>query len=163
MKTVWCKIGTFGHIRVTPLMKACVEGDLESVLSLLGEIEALGTMGAELSAGDDWWGSSPLHWAGYAGNAEVVEALLSAKSDPALKNSRGRALALHLAARYNTDPSGLEYLVAAAPETVNATNAVGNTPLHEAAYEGRAANAESLLHAGSSVEIANHRTERGGL
>ena len=83
-------------------------------------------------------GSSCLHWAAYAGNAEVIKALLSQKADPSQSNQRDKALPLHLAARYNRDGECIKLLCDSSPsELIDTTNANGNTPLHEAAYEGR--------------------------
>ena len=56
----------------------------------------------------------------------------------------------------------VQVLVHACPRLVNATNARGNTPLHETAYEGRVANATALLRHGAQLEAVNAR-ERGGL
>ena len=81
--------------------------------------------------------------------------LLARGANPALRNNRGTALALHLAARYNKDPSAIEVLIEADKSLINETNAVGNTPLHEAAYEGRVRNAETLLNAGARLDVAN--------
>ena len=108
-KVVWAKIGPFGHLCVTPLMRACAKGDQAAVAEELAAIDPE-QLGSELGAGDDWAVSTPLHWASYSGNAGIVKMLLEKRSDPALKNGRGRALPLHLAARYNSQPAAIEVM-----------------------------------------------------
>ena len=66
----------------------------------------------------------------------------------------------NMATRPNTLP---QVLVGAARHLINETNAHGNTPLHEAAYEGRLDNAHALLRLGAALEIKNDPSERGGL
>ena len=112
---------------------------------------------------DDWAGSTPLHWAAYAGAAPVVELLLAHRAEPAVPNRIERALPIHLAARYNRSTEALELLAKAAPELVDAPSARGNTPLHETAYEGHVAAAALLLAHGADLEAVNNADERGGL
>ena len=57
----------------------------------------------------------------------------------------------------------IELLATCAPETVNTSNSKGNTPLHEAAYEGRVGNAAALLRFGADIEAVNATEARGGL
>lgn len=84
-KSVWAKVGPFGNLRVTPLMKACAAGDVDEALKELEAIDPT-ELASELSAGDDWAGSSPLHWASYAGNPHIVAALLEKRADASLVN-----------------------------------------------------------------------------
>eukprot|EP00966_Prymnesium_polylepis_P028954 671438-Prymnesium_polylepis.1 len=72
----WCEARVtkpFGELFMSVLAEACSRGDHESVRRHLKEIqqgEAIGSganMEAELTAVDDWAGSSSLHWAAYSG------------------------------------------------------------------------------------------------
>ena len=98
-----------------------------------------------------------------SGNSQVVLALLRVGASVDARNQRDGSLAIHLAARYGKtdalvalvdDPTGRLH--------VNAPNRLGNTPLHECAYEGRAHGAEVLLSRGAKLEVFNSE-EKGGL
>ena len=151
----------FGHLRVSRLIKACAEGNVAIVASSLAALPNIQQVLEEDT--DDWAGSTALHWAAYSGSAPIVTSLLAAKANPEQPNSRDRALPLHLAARYNGNTEALSVLCAAAPHTVNVTNARGNTPLHETAYEGRVEAAALLLASGAQLEAVNASVEPGGL
>lgn len=153
-------VGPFGKMRIAPLLRACSVGDVDTVVTELASYskEQLST------ERDSWAGSTALHWAAYAGHADIVRLLLDAQADPTATNLRDRAVPLHLAARYNVNTAALEMLVRAAPEaTLNRPNTKGNTPLHEAAYEGRALNAAALLRLKADIEAVNNSDARGGL
>jgi hypothetical protein len=69
----------FGDLAMTTLMHACATGSLEKVRSILDHLRSdASVLALELAAGDDWAGSTPLHWAAYSGNTHVVQALLDA-------------------------------------------------------------------------------------
>ena len=154
-QVVYAKLGPFGVLKVTPLMKACAEGDHAAALAELEQVPPE-QLCEELLFGDDHFGSTPLHWASYSGNADIVAALLSRRADPTVHNRLGKALPLHLAARYlSGSASVVSMLCKAAPETVSASNAENDTPLHESAYEGRTANVQALVDARASVDATN--------
>ena len=128
----------FGDVRMTRLLKACAVGDVETVGT---ELERLSrnteALARELAIGDDWAGSSALHWAAYGGVAACVEMVLDKQADVYSRNKREGALPIHLAARYgNTEI--LASLVDAAPDTLLARNVRGRTPLHESTENDRA-------------------------
>ena len=154
----------FGDIQMTVLMHACATGNAERVRVCL---DAIGTdqdvLTEELTATDDWASSTPLHWAAFGGNVQVVQALLAVEARVDAPNQRDGSLPIHLAARYGKTAC----LICLADDArgrkcVNAKNLLGNTPLHEAAYEGRADCAEALLNRGATVERPNG-VEKGGL
>ena len=153
------EVGPFGKIRMTPLMRACAEGDLDAAREEVGRV----SKSALTSDIDDWAGSTALHWAAYRGHHEIVRLLLDHGADALVRNRRDQATPLHLAARYNKLPAALEMLATAAPKTLNIPNAKGNTPLHEASYEGRVRNAAVLIYLRADVEAVNDSTLRGGL
>ena len=153
---------------MTVLMHACATGNSERVRQCLESLQGESAdqkeaLELELTATDDWAGSSPLHWAAFSGNARVVEMLLKVGAKVNAHNQRDGSLPIHLAARYGKSAA----LVALADDRkgrlcVNTLNHLGNTPLHECAYEGRAEGAGHLLNRGAKLEIAN-RHEKGGL
>ena len=70
---------------------------------------------------------------------------------------------MHLAARYNTNAECVRLLCEAMPRAlIDARENNGNTPLHEAAYEGRRHSIEVLIEYGANLESPNG-AERGGL
>ena len=179
----------FGDLAMTQLMHACATGNLEKTKILLAELGGdRQALDVELAAADDWAGSSPLHWAACtrhphllrhgrprasplacacaradSGNAHIVQALLSVGAKVDLRNERDGSMAVHLAARYGKTDA----LVALVDDPVgrlhvNAPNDLGNTPLHECAYEGKAQGAEVLLSRGALLELYNAE-EKGGL
>ena len=87
-KNALASIGPFGRIRMTLLIKACAEGDLNAVLHAAKDMPP----SALLKDRDDWAGSSALHWAAYSGHAGIVQLLLERLADPRLPNLRDRAL-----------------------------------------------------------------------
>ena len=95
----------FGDLSMTVLMHACATGNSERVRqcleSLQGEsADQTEALELELTATDDWAGSSPLHWAAFSGNARVVEMLLKVGAKVNAHNQRDGSLPIHLAARY---------------------------------------------------------------
>ena len=154
--------GPFGTLLVTPLIVACAEADEDAVHRELERTRSQKTLHSALRDTDDWAGSTPLHWAAYAGSAPIVRALLDVQADPTARNTRDSALPLHLAARYNKTSEVIELLADAAPPTVNAVSARGNTPLHETCYQGRVAVAELLVERDANLEVFNHSDVRQG-
>ena len=153
------RVGLFGHIQMTSLIQACAEGNYDAVTK---ELEGLDAAAVNFDR-DNWAGSTALHWAAYTGLAAIVSVLLAAKADPTLQNARYSEIPLHLAARYNRSTAVIEMLALAAPDTLDMTNSKGNTPLHEAAYEGRVGNVAELLRRGANLEAVNDANARGGL
>lgn len=159
-RTSKIQIGPFGQISMSSLIQACAEGNLDGVEGALAALDSPEMINQDRDA---WAGSTAIHWAAYTGNAAVVNALLCAKADPRLTNKRYTEVALHLAARYNRTTAVVGLLVEAAPDSIELQNAKGNTPLHEAAYEGRAHIVEELLKRGANIEACNDAYSRGGL
>ena len=93
----------FGDLSMTVLMHACATGNRERERQCLQDLrgeENREALELELTAADDWAGSTPLHWAAFAGNARVVELLLEAGAKVDAANQRDASLPIHLAARY---------------------------------------------------------------
>ena len=92
----------FGRVHMTALAAACARGDIEKAMEALEEAKEGGpeTLADELLAEDDWAGSTPLHWATYAGKVELVALLIEEGAPIAAINKRDSSAPIHLAARY---------------------------------------------------------------
>ena len=63
------------ELRMTELLEVCARGFADDCESALEQIQSHGgehALESELSAVDDWAGSSPLHWSAYANSAECI-------------------------------------------------------------------------------------------
>lgn len=100
-------------------------------------------------------GGTPLHWAYYGGNREVVDLLLQAGADPTLRDydydCTPRAFGICVAANWGFPPL-LARTLALDPSTVNIFEGRG-TPLHEAARAGHSRLVETLLAAGADPSL----------
>lgn len=124
----------------TPLIEAVLASDPYQAVSL-----AL----AEDPDGQDSWGMRPLAWAAIMASPraqEVAGELLAAGADPAALGALGMG-ALHWAAK--GDCAFIDNLVAAAPRSLDATDARGRSPLACALEEGSARSAAALVRAGA--------------
>jgi ankyrin repeat protein len=74
---------------ITPLMRACCDGNL-GVLKMLVQH----TQGQGLDDGDEY-GLTGLHYASYEGREEVVRFLLLARADPTIRDYDGRTPRAH--------------------------------------------------------------------
>ena len=90
----------FGNLRMTALLEACARAKEQEVMEALAAASAAGGLELELSTVDDWAGSSPLHWAAYAGSAESIDVLVKYGAVPSVTNAIDGSQPLHLAARY---------------------------------------------------------------
>jgi cytohesin len=100
-------------------------------------------------------GGTPLHWAYYGGNRDVVELLLRAGADPTLRDydygCTPRAFGICVAANWGFPPL-LVRTLQMDPSAVNIFEGRG-TPLHEAARAGHTRLVEMLLVAGADPSI----------
>ena len=107
-------------------------------------------------------GGTALHWAYYSGQREVVDLLLRAGADPALRDEEyqctPRAFGICVASSWGF-PALLARVLRMDPTAVNILEGRG-TPLHEAAREGHARTVKMLLEAGTdpSIRDAEGRT-----
>lgn len=123
----------------TPLVAAIKRGDTERALSLIatGDVDA-----AEAD------GTTALHWAAWAGDTALVEAILAAGASPIAVNRYGMT-ALHLAAE-NGDVPTLRALLEAGADP-NATLPEGETVLMTAARAGVPEAVELLIEHGADI------------
>merc|ERR1712118_74959 len=132
------------NFQKTPLHEAAFSGSVSCVRLLLA-------VSAALEAGDSW-GRKPLHWAAApnkvasgSGHREVAEALLQALASVHAR-TRGGCTALHTAFAYG--PTDIVEILIAAKANAGDSDERGQSPLHWAAKNGRAVNAQLLLQHG---------------
>lgn len=105
----------------------------------------------DMNEGDDH-GFSPLHWACFAGRANIVDMLLS-RGARINSTNMGDDTALHLAASHGHIEC--VNLLLKNKADVNVLNEHGNTPLHYACFWGYQEIAELLISSGAQANIAN--------
>jgi len=102
-------------------------------------------------------GGTALHWAYYSGRREVIELLLRAGADPALRDEEykctPRAFGICVASSWGIAPV-LVRVLQMDPAAVNILDGRG-TPLHEAARAGHTRIVRALLMAGADPSIRN--------
>ena len=146
----------FGMLQMTMLLESCARGEEARVAAELERFKGLGqaVLEAELAATDDWAGSSPLHWAAYAGSAACVHLLIDAGARHTATSLRDSSQPLHLAARFGHQAAARALLEHGAD--VDAVNTRGNTALHECCAKVNSSGVvETLLRARASLEIYN--------
>ena len=146
----------FGMLQMTMLLESCARGEEARVAVELERFKGLGqaVLEAELAATDDWAGSSPLHWAAYAGSAACVHMLIDAGARHTATSLRDSSQPLHLAARFGHQAAAQALLEHGAE--VEAVNTRGNTALHECCAKVNSSGVvETLLRARASLEVYN--------
>ena len=146
----------FGMLQMTMLLESCARGEEARVAVELERFKGLGqaVLEAELAATDDWAGSSPLHWAAYAGSAACVHMLIDAGARHTATSLRDSSQPLHLAARFGHQAAAQALLEHGAE--VEAVNTRGNTALHECCAKVSSSGVvETLLRARASLEVYN--------
>lgn len=96
-------------------------------------------------------GTTPLHWAAYYGNVDLVRALLRAEADPATSNDYGSSPMGEAATAGNLDI--IELLLDAGVD-VESANPEGQTALMAVARTGNLAAAELLIDKGADIDAA---------
>ena len=146
----------FGMLQMTMLLESCARGEEARVAAELERFKGLGqaVLEAELAATDDWAGSSPLHWAAYAGSAACVHLLIDAGARHTATSLRDSSQPLHLAARFGHQAAARALQEHGAD--VDAVNTRGNTALHECCAKVNSSGVvETLLRARASLEVYN--------
>ena len=120
---------------------AAKQGNLEKVRSLVEGDPAL-------VAAKDKGGLTPLHWAAFSGNLDLVRFLLDRGAAVDAKNARGLTALVFTAAQGRTQAAGL--LIERGAD-VNVRNPMGMTPLIIAVEQGATGLVKTLIAAGADV------------
>lgn len=137
----------------SPLMKAVQGGDVKSIKSLL---KARGTDVNKARAD----GTTPLAWAVYENDREVVEALLKSGADVNAANEYG-VTPLSLAC-LNSNPAIIHSLLDAGAD-VDKARINGETPLMACANTGDVEGVRALIKHGANVNVAEDKTGQTAL
>ena len=100
-------------------------------------------------------GHTPLHAAANNGRAASARLLIDAGANINISD-KYQQTALHLAAYFGYDDI-VDALIKRPDVNLNVRNKDGNTPLHIAADNGRAASARLLIDAGADINISDHK------
>jgi len=111
--------------------------------------EALIRRGGRLNA-RDFWGWTPLHYAAYIGNPQIVKLLLDRGADPLARNIEGGWMPLHAAVYQKNLPA--VRLLARCPGSLNADAKGQGGPLHWAVRRGFGEGVRLLLEEGADIE-----------
>jgi hypothetical protein len=142
------QVNTASQDAATPqkLQQAILAGNASRVRALLAANPALAH-----TAGKKGW--TPIHYAAYAGKADIASLLCAAGADANAKTDDG-STPLHLAAQEGHADATRTLLTNGAD--VNAQEKQGWTPLHFAAQEGHADVARLLIDGGADVNSREH-------
>ena len=125
------------------LFEAIVLGECERARTLLQEDPAL----AGRFSYDGW---TPLHLAGFFGQADIVRMLVGLKADLAVRSRNSMAnTPLHASMAGKCDTDGVAAILEAGAD-VNAAGEQGYTPFHLAASRGNRRLAEMLIEKGAN-------------
>ncbi len=142
-----------GAAAVAPLSLAAMDGDIETVRSLIAE-------GADVNAsqGD---GTTALHWAASRNDLAMTELLLGAGADVGTRTRLGEMTPLFMAAK-NGNADVIEALLGAGAEATSAST-IGTTALMLAAGSGSPDAVEVLVTAGADVNARDVHQEQTAL
>ena len=137
-----------------PLIRLCIDGDLEGVK------QALGSDGADVNS-KDWYGSTGLMWAVDINHNSVVDLMLATPNiDVNLKNDGGWC-ALHWAVRSQNN-EGLRLLLNVPTIDVNIVNNKGWSAIHRAVIKDNIEGLKLLLsHPSLTALTLNHKDKKG--
>ncbi|XP_046395498.1 uncharacterized serine-rich protein C215.13-like [Ischnura elegans] len=136
----------------TALLKACRDGEEDTVMQLIRRATLVGASSADLNV-TDHTGRSPLSYLSSNGSAPMVEALAVLPGVDANQADTEGNTPLHFAAQAGHADILNILLSRCAGVDVDARNALGFTPLMKAALQGRTKCAKLLLIAGASPTL----------
>ncbi|KAG5852920.1 ankyrin repeat domain-containing protein 10-like [Anguilla anguilla] len=132
-----------------PLHRACRDGDIGALCSLLQCI----TNQADLAAEDSFYGWTPIHWAAHFGKLECMVRLVQVGCGVNAVTSKFAQTPTHIAA-FGGHPECLLWLLAAGAD-INRQDYVGETPIHKAARAGSMDCVRALLLQGAKADLRN--------
>ncbi|CAL1582113.1 unnamed protein product [Knipowitschia caucasica] len=132
-----------------PLHRACRDGDMGALLSLL----QCTASPAELAVEDSFYGWTPLHWAAHFGKLECVMRLVQVGCSVNAVTSRFAQTPTHIAA-FGGHPECLLWLLKAGAD-LNRQDYVGESPIHKAARAGSLDCINALLIQGAKADLRN--------
>ncbi|XP_068229340.1 ankyrin repeat domain-containing protein 10-like [Palaemon carinicauda] len=138
-----------------PLHRACRDGDIASLKSLLRQEAAP----SHITLEDTYYGWTPTHWAAYFGRLDCLRLLVCGvgngiSANPGLKTSRFTQTPVHIAA-FAGHPHCLQWLLQAGASP-DAQDYLGETALHKAARTGSAPCIGVLLDSKASLVVRNN-------
>ncbi|XP_069396120.1 ankyrin repeat domain-containing protein 10 isoform X3 [Delphinus delphis] len=128
-----------------PLHRACRDGDLAALCSLLQH-----TPRAHLAAEDSFYGWTPVHWAAHFGKLECLIQLVRAGATLDVSTTRYAQTPAHIAA-FGGHPQCLVWLIQAGA-SINKPDCEGETPIHKAARSGSLDCISALVANGAHAE-----------
>nr|XP_033804867.1 ankyrin repeat domain-containing protein 10 isoform X2 [Geotrypetes seraphini] len=131
-----------------PLHRACRDGDVGALLSLLQR-----TPGPELVAEDSFYGWTPIHWAAHFGKLECLMQLVRAGATVNASTTRFAQTPAHIAS-FGGHPRCLIWLIQAGAN-INKQDYVGETPIHKAARSGSMDCISALVTHGAQINLRN--------
>ncbi|XP_047225930.1 ankyrin repeat domain-containing protein 10b [Girardinichthys multiradiatus] len=132
-----------------PLHRACRDGDVGALCSLLG----CTSDPADLTVEDTFYGWTPIHWAAHFGKLECVMRLVQVGCGVNSVTSRFAQTPTHIAA-FGGHPECLLWLLQAGAD-INRQDYVGETPIHKAARAGSLECINALLIQGAKADMRN--------
>uniref|UniRef100_A0A2I2ZIV5 Ankyrin repeat domain 10 n=1 Tax=Gorilla gorilla gorilla TaxID=9595 RepID=A0A2I2ZIV5_GORGO len=132
-----------------PLHRACRDGDLATLCSLLQQ-----TPHAHLASEDSFYGWTPVHWAAHFGKLECLVQLVRAGATLNVSTTRYAQTPAHIAA-FGGHPQCLVWLIQAGAN-INKPDCEGETPIHKAARSGSLECISALVANGAHVKQQNH-------
>ncbi|XP_053419414.1 ankyrin repeat domain-containing protein 10 isoform X1 [Nycticebus coucang] len=131
-----------------PLHRACRDGDLATLCSLLQQLPH-----AHLAAEDSFYGWTPVHWAAHFGKLECLIQLVRAGATLNVSTTRYSQTPAHIAA-FGGHPQCLVWLIQAGAN-INKPDCEGETPIHKAARSGSLECISALVANGAYVDLRN--------
>ncbi|XP_071385546.1 ankyrin repeat domain-containing protein 10-like [Centroberyx affinis] len=132
-----------------PVHRACRDGDVAALVSLLQQLSNQ----AHLTAEDSFYGWTPIHWAAHYGQLECVVRLVQMGCEVNAVTSRFNQTPTHIAA-FGGHPHCVVWLLQAGAD-VNRQDYVGETPIHKAARSGSLECIQVLLIGGAKPHFRN--------
>ncbi|XP_043965406.1 ankyrin repeat domain-containing protein 10a [Gambusia affinis] len=138
-----------GFFNQFPIHRACRDGDLMALMSLLEQLSNQ----AHLTAEDSCYGWTPIHWAAHYGQLECVVHLVQMGCEVNTVTSRFNQTPTHTAA-FGGHPHCVVWLTQAGAD-INRQDCVGEAPIHKAARSGSLECVQVLLIAGAEPHLRN--------